>query len=70
MKWFTFQIIMLHAADNIECPAEIFIFLFKLFSMFKTKIIYDETIDNEDVPKAVEIMCINCGKKYWLLVRQ
>ena len=26
-------------------------------------IIYDETIDNEDVPETVGIMCINCGKR-------
>ena len=30
--------------------------------MFKIKIIYDETIDNEDVPEDVGIMYINCGK--------
>ena len=30
--------------------------------MFKIIIIYDDTIDYEDVPEAVGIMCINCGK--------
>ena len=30
--------------------------------MFKIRIIYDETIDNEDVPEAVGIMCFNDGK--------
>ena len=62
MKWFPFQGIMLHATDNIECPAEHLIYLLKLFSMFKIRIIYDDTIDNKDVPEAVGIMCLNCGK--------
>ena len=30
--------------------------------MFKINIIYDDTIDRKDVPEAVGIMCINCGK--------
>ena len=30
--------------------------------MFKISIIYDDTIDDEDVPEAVGIMCIDCGK--------
>ena len=62
MKWFPFRVIMLHAADNIECPPEHLKLLLQLFSMFKIKIIYDKTIDNEDVPEGVGIMCINCGK--------
>ena len=70
MKWLPFQDIIVYVAYNIECPAEHLKILLKVLSMLKIKIIYDETIDNEDVPKAVEIMCINCGKKYWLLVRQ
>ena len=36
--------------------------------MFKIRIIYDETIDNEDVLEAVEIMCINCGKNIGFLL--
>ena len=30
--------------------------------MSNINIIYDETIDNEDVSEAVGRMCINCGK--------
>ena len=62
MKWFPFQGIMLHATDNIECPSEHLKVLLKLFSIFKIKILYDETIDNEDVPEAVRIMYINCRR--------
>ena len=32
--------------------------------MFKIKIIYDETIDNEDVPEAVGVLYINYGKLF------
>ena len=53
---------MLHAADNIECPEDHLKLLLKLFSMFNIKIIYDEFIDNKDVPEAVGIIFINCGK--------
>ena len=56
-----FQGIILHAADNIERPSEHLKLLLKLFAMFKIRIIYDNTIGNEDVPEAVGIMCINCG---------
>ena len=69
MKWFTFQGIILHAADNIDCTEEHLKWLLKVFLVFKTIIIYDDTIDDEDISDAVEIMCINC-EKYWLLVRQ
>ena len=62
MKWFPFRGIIFHAADNIECPAEYLKSLLKVFSMFKIKIIYDETIYNKDVPEAVGIMFINCVK--------
>ena len=68
MKWFPFQGIMFHAANNIECQAEHFRYLLKLFSMFKIRIIYDETIDNEDVPEAVGIMFFNCGKNIGCLL--
>ena len=61
MKWFPFQGIMLHVVDNIECPSENLIF-FKAFSIFNIRIIYDDTIDNKDVPEAVGIMYTNCGK--------
>ena len=53
---------MLHAADNIECLAENFKALLKILSMFNIRIIYHDTIDNEDVLESVGIMCINCGK--------
>ena len=53
---------MLHASDNIECPAEHLKLLLKLLSMFKIRIICNETIDNEYFPEAVGIICINCGK--------
>ena len=58
MKWFSFRGIMLHSADNIECPEENLKFLLKLLSMFKIRIIYNKTIDNKVVPKAVGIMYI------------
>ena len=53
---------MLHTSDNIECPEEHLKSLLKVFSMFKISIIYDDTIDDEDVPEAVGITYINCGK--------
>ena len=53
---------MLYKSDNIEYPAENFKYLLKVLSMFKISIIYDETIYNKDIQKAVGIMCINCGK--------
>ena len=62
MKWFPSKVIMMHAADNIECPAEHLNFLLKVFSMNRIKIIYDETINNKDDPEAVGIMSINYGK--------
>ena len=64
MKWFLLRGIMLHAADNIECPEDHLKLLLKVFSMFKIMVIYDETIYiyNKDVPESVGIMCINCGK--------
>ena len=43
---------MLHAADNIDFPEEHFKLLLKVLSMFNIRIIYDEIIDNEDVPEA------------------
>ena len=43
---------MLHAADNIDFPEEHFQLLLKVLSMFNIRIIYDEIIDNEDVPEA------------------
>ena len=36
--------------------------------MFNIRIIYDETIDNEDVPEAVGIMFFNCGKNIGCLL--
>ena len=53
---------MLHEANIIEYPYEHSKLLLKVFSIFKMKIIYDETIDKEYVPEAVSIICINCGK--------
>ena len=53
---------MSHAVDNIEFPLEHLKMLLKLFSMFKVRIIYDDTIDNKKVPEYVVIICINCGK--------
>ena len=68
MKWFPFQIIMLHAANNINCPAKHLKTLLKLYSMFKIVIIYDEIIGNKDVPEAVGIMYINCKKSVGFLL--
>ena len=62
MKWFTFQGIVLHTADNIKHPEEHLQSLLKVFSMFKIRILYDEIIGLEDVPEYVRIMCITCGK--------
>ena len=44
MEWFPFQGTMLYAANHINSPAENFRSLLKLFSMFKIRIQYDETI--------------------------
>ena len=49
-KWFHFQGIMLYAEDNIERPKYHFKLLLKVFSIFKIRIIYDETIDKEYFP--------------------
>ena len=62
MKWFPFQCFMLHVEYSIDFPEEHLKSLLKLLSMFKIRIIYDETINNKYVPEAVVIMCINCGK--------
>ena len=57
-----FQYIMLYTSDKIEFTAEHLKSLLKVLSMLNISIIYYETIDNEDVPEAVGIMCINFGK--------
>ena len=62
MEWFRSKGSVFHAADNIDCPAEHLKRLLKLFSMFKTRVIPDEPIDNRDFPEAVGLMCINCRK--------
>ena len=62
MKWFPFQGIMLHAADNNECPEEHLKFMLKVFSMFKIRVIYYENVHNKYVPEDVGIMSINCVK--------
>ena len=36
--------------------------------MLKIRIIYDETTDNEKIPEADVIMCINCRKIIGLLL--
>ena len=61
MKWFPFQGVIFYAEGNIECTLEHLKLLLKLFSMFKINIIFDETIDNEDISESVEIMYISCG---------
>ena len=62
MKWFPFQGVILHAADNIERPADHLKLLIKLLSIFNIRIIYDDTTNKKDVPEDARIMCINCGK--------
>ena len=62
MKWFLFQGILLHTEDNIDCPVDNLKSFSKVFSMLKIRIIYDETIDSEDIPEAAEIIYINCVK--------
>ena len=60
MKWFPLQGNMLHASDNIEFPAENLELFLKVISMFNIRIIYDETIDKEDVQESFGILYINC----------
>ena len=62
MQWFPIQSIMLHTSDKFKHPEGHLQSLLKVFSMFKIVIWYDETISIEDVPEAVGIMCIDCGK--------
>ena len=57
---------MFHVADNIEFQSNHLTFLLKVFSMFNIRIIYDETIDNKDVPEVVGIMCINFGRNIFV----
>ena len=59
---------MLHAADNIECPADHLKSFLKLFSMFNIRIVYYKTIDTEDVPEAIGILCTNFEKNVSFLV--
>ena len=56
MKWFTFQVIMLHIAGVIKSPEEHSQSLLKVFSRYKIRILYDERISHENVPEAVKIM--------------
>ena len=56
MKWIHFQGLMFHAEYYIEYPEEHLKILLKLFSVFKIKIIYYETIYIEDVTEAIGIM--------------
>ena len=42
--------------------------LLKVLSMFNTSFIYYKTIDSEDIPYPVGIMCINCGKSIYCLL--
>ena len=53
---------MFHTADNINHPEEHLQSLLKLFSMFKIRILYNDTIGLEYVPEYVGIMHSNCGK--------
>ena len=43
-------------------PAEILHSSLKLFSMFKIRICYDSINVQKNVPDAMVIICINCGK--------
>ena len=62
MQWFPLQGIMLHTENNINIPEQNLQSLLNLFSMFKFRIWYDETIVKENSPNDVGILCINCGK--------
>ena len=53
---------MLHTDDNIKHPEEHLKSLLKVFSMFKIRIWYYDTIGLEYFPEYVGIICINCGK--------
>ena len=65
MQWFNSQGNMLHIENNIYSLVEHLQYFFKLLSMFKIRIWYDETIVAINVPYYVGIMCIN-----WLFVRK
>ena len=62
IQWFTFQSIVLHRENHSNSSTDHLQSLFKLFSMFKISIWYDNSIVCKDVPDAVGIMCINYGK--------
>ena len=62
MKWFTFQGIMLRTANNINITNEHLHSLLKLLPMFMIMLCYDDTIVQENIPDAVGIMLVNCGK--------
>ena len=62
MQWFPFQDIYLNIANNINSPAERLKLLLNILSMFKIRILHEDTIVAEDVTYAVGIICINCGK--------
>ena len=68
MKWFPFQVIMLHTADNMNRPDYILHSLLKVFSMFDISICYYKSIVHEQVPYAVAIVYVNCGKNNWLFI--
>ena len=50
MQLFPIQSFMLYTADDINHPDDHFQSLLKVFSMFKIRIFYDETIGIEDFP--------------------
>ena len=62
MKWFPFQVVILHTANNINSLADHFQSFLKVFSMLKIRIWYNETIVTNSVPYYVGIKCINCEK--------
>ena len=62
MQWFPFQGVMVHTSNHINSMSENLQLLSKLFSIFKIRIWYYETIVAENVLDAVGITWINCGK--------
>ena len=62
IQWFLYQSIILNTSNCINRPDEHFQSLLKVLLMFKIRIWYYDAIVQENVPDAVGIICINCGK--------
>ena len=62
MQWFPLQGIMLHTEKYINSKEDHLKSLLKVFSVLNIRIWKDDTIFKNNVPDAVGIMRISCGK--------